>query len=247
MYEYTVGSCGLTVFHDILRRYMKTTSKKTSPKKVKNDIPVFDEEPTLSIPQAEPKTESTGPKRNWVVWLALGIAIGIVVSYRGLPIAAIVNRDVVFRREVDRVLYERYGAQTLDGIITERLLAQEAKAKGISVEQAAIEARENEILAQFGATGSVDEFLSLQGISRDEFQRQLSLNIMVERLLESDIQVSDSEVATYIASNSAMLIATDSAGQREEARTQLRQQKLQGRLFEYLEELRNKAMIRSLL
>lgn len=181
------------------------------------------------------------------IFILIGVVIGIAVAYQGLPFVALVNGRPIFRFEIANLLFSRYGQQTIESMITEKLIAGEAQKSGITISQADIDAKAQEILKNFGSTMSVEEFLQFQGIERKDFDNQIRLQMTVEKILSKDLVITDMDVDTFIASNRALLRSTDAASLKEEARTAIRDEKISEKVQVWLEELKNKASIQKFL
>lgn len=197
--------------------------------------------------------EDSAPKKKRPMWhimvvvlLIVGL-IGLLITNRSMFIAAIVNGQPIFRWDLNSVLATRYGQQTLDGMLTERLIADEAKKTNISISQAEIDARGEEILKSFGSTLSVEEFLKLQGLSKAEFDTQLKLQLTVQKILSKDLVITDTDISNYIASNSATLIATEPGAMKEEAKNAILDMHVSEKFQTWIQEIREKASIQRFL
>ena len=71
-------------------------------------------------------------KTIYFLILAVGI-IGLLLANKGLVVAGMVNGKPIFRWELNKTLVSRFGKQTLEGIISERLIADAAKKSGVVV------------------------------------------------------------------------------------------------------------------
>jgi hypothetical protein len=177
-----------------------------------------------------------------LVILILGL-IALFVGNKGLLIAAIVNGKPIFRWELSSVLVSRFGKQTLEGMISERLISQEAAKAGVSVSQADLDAKTKSLIASLGGGMTIEQLLQYQGMTRADFDSQLKLQLTVEKLLGKDITVSDGDVTSYIATNSASLTATDEAGMKAEAREAILSQRINDKLQSWFTALKAKANI----
>lgn len=199
------------------------------------------EVPTVSSPSRVPSTRI----------LSLGILIVALVllfaTNKGFFLAAFVNGQPVFRWTLNNVLTKRYGQQTLEGIITEKLISDEAQKQKVAISAQDIDAREKDILASFGSSMTVDDFLKLQGINKADFENQLKLQLMVTRLLTKDLTITDDDITNYIASNHATLVATDPAKLKEEAKQAIIDAKVGEKIDAFLQDLRSKASISKFL
>lgn len=226
-----------------------TTPKAASRSRKKEagiNEPVY--EMPVSLPYSEEPVVRKRPTWVYVVFavLVLGL-IGLFIVNRGMFIAAVVNGKPIFRWDLNNVLVTRYGQQTLDGMITESIIAEEAQKSNIAVTQEEINQRGEDILQSFGSTLSVDEFLQLQGLSRSEFDNQLKLQLTVQKILTKDLQISEQDIEMYIASNSAVLISTEPAQLREEARNAIIDTHVSEQFQTWIQELRDKASVQTFL
>lgn len=195
------------------------------------------------IPSAPTMPKSPMPTAKVaLVVLVLGL-IAIFVSNKGLLVAGMVNGKPIFRWELNSVLVSRFGKQTLEGMISERLISQEAARAGVSVSQAELDAKTKLLVDSLGGGMSIDQLLSYQGMTRADFDSQLRLQLTVEKLLGKDIRVTDDEIANYIATNSATLTATDEAGIKEEARQAIMSQRISEALQPWFTDIKEKANI----
>ena len=217
----------------------KTTKKSVTKieKKVVSmpkELPVF-----VSPPSKEKSISKTG-----IIAIVLGIIIlGILAVNRGLVIAAVVNNKPIFRASVNSALQSRYGTQTLENMITEQLIEGEATKQKVTVSKEEIEAKEQEILASFGGNVTLEEVLSYQGMTKEDFDQQIKLQMQLTKIIGKDIAITDDEVTKYIADNPSTLIATDSDGMRKEAREAILTQKVSEQLQTWYAELKEKAKV----
>ncbi|MCX8008534.1 MAG: SurA N-terminal domain-containing protein [Patescibacteria group bacterium] len=180
-----------------------------------------------------------------VICVLFGILFGILFSYGGNPLVSLVNGQPIFRWELANILLQQYGRQTLEGMILERLVNDEAKKLNIQVTQDDIDKKLQQILQQFGGDVKVEDFLKFQGIQKQEFDNQIKLQLMIERLVGKDIQITDEDVTRYIATNQGRFVSTDAAVLREEAKSIILNEKISRRLPNWLEELKRKANIQN--
>jgi hypothetical protein len=177
-----------------------------------------------------------------LVILVLGL-IAIFVSNKGLLVAAIVDGKPIFRWDLNRVLVSRFGKQTLEGMISERLISAQAAKAGVSVSQAEMDVKTKALVDSMGGGMSIDQLLTYQGMTRADFDSQLKLQLTVEKLLGKDVQVTDDEIINYIATESAMLTATDEAGLKAEARQAIMSQRINEKLQPWFTDIKEKANI----
>ncbi len=201
-------------------------------------------EPTPVVP------ESTGPARfswKWVILVLLVVLGVLAVTNRGMLLAAVVEGQPVFAWDLNRTLRDRYGQQTLEGMIGEVLITKEARKAGVSVSDSDVEEKQKEILSSLGTEVNLDDFLKFQGMTKADFQRQLRMQLTVEKLLTKDLKLTDSDIDAYIATNSATLTATEPAKLREEARQAIIDNTVSEKLQTWFVEVRQKANVMKFL
>ncbi len=219
-------------------------TKKKSVKKTKKTtalhnepiIPVMDNEQTTTGRPATNRTPIIIGALTVILLFALALSKGYVL-------VALVNNRPIFRFQLNQTMMARFGKQTLEGMISEQLIAEEAKKAGIMITQAEIDKQEEEILKSFGGKVTIEELLKFQGTTKEEFDNQIKLQIMVNKLLEKGATVTDEEIVAYQEANKAIMVSSDEAGLKEEARKALIEQKINEKIQPWFTELKNKAKI----
>ncbi|EKD68033.1 MAG: PpiC-type peptidyl-prolyl cis-trans isomerase [uncultured bacterium] len=185
-----------------------------------------------------------GMSKTSKIALILGIVILFLVALnRGWIVSAIVNGKPIFRWTVNSTLMSRFGKQTLENMITETLIANEAKKENIVITQKEIDAKEQEVLKSFGGNVTLDEVLKFQGMTKADFDEQIKLQMLLTKIIGKDIKITDEEVATYRTNNSTSLVATEEASLQAEAREAILTQKVGEKIQPWFTELRSKAKI----
>lgn len=207
------------------------------------------------------KTEDLLPMTSSTTWAkkpvwrnrtrALGILLlvlltGFFLVKKGFIVAAVVNSKPIFRWELNSQLASRFGTQTLESMITERLIADAAQKEGVVVIQADVDAKVTTITQTLGPNVKLEELLKYQGMTREDFEHQVKLQLTVERILGKGVSVEDKEIDAFLKSNRETMIATDDAALRVEARDAVFSQKTSEKMQPWLLELRDKAKITKL-
>lgn len=230
------------------KKLQKKTVRPVRRRKVTvNEVP-FEEQMTeeerpvdsLNSPEVKPQD------KNRSIYGAVAIAIilaGVYLVKNGYIVAAMVNGKPIFSWQVTKILYNRYGQQTLEGVITESLIDTEAAKKNISVSQQDVDAQEKQVLKSFGNSVSLDDLLKYQGLTKSDFDSQIRLQLTVEKLVGSDVKVTDAEVTNYLATESGTLTATTEAEMKDEAREKIRQDMISKRVQPWFSKIRESAKI----
>ncbi len=208
-----------------------------------------------NILQAEKSisTESEGPsikitlnKRNLLLIFSpilLSIVIVLGYRYKSSVIVATVNGKPITRVALWKTLEQQAGARTLDTLVTQELILQEGKNQNVSITPQDIETEIQNIETSVSSQGlTLEQALESQGMSRNQLEQQLKVQITLEKLVSKDTQVTEDEVSEALAT----LLDSgqeDSPELRAQLKQQLEQTKSSQAMQAYLSDLRQKSEI----
>ncbi len=226
----------------------KTAVKKTATKRTKtsaqmHEIVDFSPEnsyqaSTDAFPKAPPS-----PMKWGVLIVGLLLVVGVYAGSKGYIVAATVNGVPVFRWDIVSVMTARYGQQTLESMISEKLIADAAKKQGVVISQKDIDAKTNEVVKSLGPNVKLEDLLKYQGMNKSDFEHQISLQLTVEKILGKDVAVTDSEVEEFISKNKETMVATEGAAMNGEAREALMSQKINEKIQPWFAKLKETAKV----
>lgn len=181
---------------------------------------------------------------SWIVLAVLVILAGLYF-FKGFFIVALVNNKPITRFSLDRELEKQAGKAILNNKIAEMLVINEGVNQKIAVSKEEIDVKMKTIEDQIIAQGQTLEALfAAQGMDKTEFERQIKIQILVEKLLGKDITVTDQEISDYFTQNKEMMAADATLeNQKENIKEALIQEKLTAKIQPWLEELKAKAKI----
>lgn len=182
-------------------------------------------------------------KKFYLIILLAGILL-LAMYKKDWFIAATVNGTPITNLELQAKLNQQFKTQTLNQLINEKIILQEAIKMGTIPQQSEISAKITELETSVGGKEALDTLLSQQSQTRDTLREQLRVQLAVTKLYEKEATVSASEVEKFLSENKSLLRATDSAGQEKEAEETLKQQKLSQIFTQKFQELRQKANIK---
>lgn len=209
----------------------KSKARKTHPTQTKESLPQW------------PYSRFQSPRVRFAIGL---IAVALVIYLlRGLFIVAIVDGKPIWRLSIVEQLESEGGKRVLDQLVTTTLIYQEANRQNVRVDNKEVEKRIKEIEENLGKQGqTLDSVLALQGMSRSVLVEQLTLQMLIEKMLGKDIVVTDKEVADYIGKNKDLLpVGSDSEATKVQVREQLKQQKVNDRFKDWITNLQKSAKI----
>lgn len=185
-----------------------------------------------------------------ISFLLILVAVALLLfNFRSLFLAALVNGQPISRYSLDRILEKQAGKQTLENLITEALIAQEAKKQKITVSQADVQAKIVQIEQQVEKQGrKLDELLAAQGQTRKNLEEQLRSQVLVEKILGKDIVISDDEVKKFFEDNKTQFPKdTKLENENNKIKEELFQRKLGEKFQPWIGDLKQKAKIYYLL
>lgn len=187
------------------------------------------------------------PQLNKTGMIIVGIAIllGLIYYYKGLFLAAVVNGKPITRLTVIQKLEKRDGKQVLDNLITETLINQEAQKMKVKVTPGEINTELTNVKNNLKESGQdLDKLLALQGMSTEEFKRQIELQKTIEKILGDKINATDDEINQYIEQNKETFPKDYNPDEmKKTVKLQLEQQKLSEEFQKWLDLAKTKANI----
>ncbi|OGM74530.1 hypothetical protein A2191_01720 [Candidatus Woesebacteria bacterium RIFOXYA1_FULL_38_9] len=197
----------------------------------------------------ESKTEIKAKKRNisgLLGKLFILLVIGVVLYFlKNLFLVGLVNNQPIWRLSVVRELEKQHGQEVTESIMTEILIAQEARKMGVSVLPKDVEDEISKLDAELKTQGQdLETVLAYQGMTREDLVKRMTMQKLIEGMLIDKVQVSDEEVAQYLKDNSNLPEGVSQEEASMKAREALTQQKLQEQFFTWLTEVKKTANVR---
>ena len=188
-------------------------------------------------------------KSKKILWPIIILLLGLGLwFFRDQFIVAMVNGKPITRFKVIRELEKQGANQIVESLVTMELVNQAIKDSGVEVDDEAIADQLAEIEESLTAQGqNLDDLLAMQNLTRADIEKDIRLNLQVDKILADKIQVSDEEIMEYFETNQEFLGEdVDFAEMKEEIRAQVIQEKRAQAQQEWLETLRSEANIRYL-
>ncbi len=190
-----------------------------------------------------------GKKLRRFVYLFLTVLVFGFLFYRFRDrfIAGMVNGEPIFRFQLSQRLNSQYGRTVLQDLIVEKLIYQEAKTRKISLSPEEFSSAIEKLEKQLGEGTKIESVLALQGIDKTTFEQQLRLQLLVRKIMESRISISETEITDYIKENKAQMEATSEADLSAEAKNSLLDEKISAEINPWISTLLEKSRISRLV
>lgn len=180
--------------------------------------------------------------------LLLAIGVGILVLIylnRGMIVAATVNGQPVSGIELSKRINNQYRQSTLQQIISEKILEQEAQKRGVKVTDEEVNAKFTEMESSYGGKEAFEALLTQQGFTKADFIKgNVYFPLLIEKMYQNEITPSDEEIKTFMEKNKDLPEATEEAKFKETALNALKQEKLAQIFQEKFQELKSQANVK---
>lgn len=208
---------------------IKKTTKK-SEDKVVVEIP---DSKTISTSQ-KLSFKKVKSKKLFIILGLIGLGVLLYLASRFLVVAWVDNQPVT-KFELYSELEKRYGKDTLEQMIVEKLILSEASKKGITASSNEIDEQIKKIEESQGGADQLNQILQAQGINRTELRNLVKLQVIREKLFNNNITISDEDVNKYIEDNKSQLPeVTDQV--KQNIKEQLKQQKVNENFQNWLKD-----------
>jgi hypothetical protein len=166
--------------------------------------------------------------KTGIILVVLAIILGGLYYFKGLFIVAVVNGQPIYRLSVIQTLEKSNGKSTLDSMVTEALIYQEAKKLNVLPTDAEIKTEVDKLTAQLKASGQdINALLAFQNMTLKDLETQIRLQKTVEKILADKVTVTQAEIDQYIVDNKASIPTTMSQAEvTATAEQQIKSQKL---------------------
>lgn len=155
---------------------------------------------------------SNGSKsgKGWMIAsIVLAAALIVVLIKPPFPqtdakkAVATVNGTDITKQELYDKLVEAGGEQTLQSLITTKLVDQEAEKAKVTVTDADIDSEIKDLQEQFGGEEGLNSALAQSGMTIDDLKKQMPMQVQIRKLLEPKVKVTDDEIKKSFETNKA--------------------------------------------
>lgn len=214
------------------------TKKKLTP--YKSSTKTAPESAAVSEKTSDAKSAPKIKRSHIAIIIVVLAAIVLVYLMRGMFVVAMVNGEPITRLDVIKELEMQGGKQISESLITEALVRQKAREKGIQATKEELDKEISTLEETYKQQGQeLSEVLAMRGMTREDLVKQIELKIFLDKLV-GQATVSDEEVAAFIEENNEAYGGTLTP---EDVKAQLTDQKVQQASSEYITNLQKEAKI----
>ena len=220
------------------------TTKKIAPKRTVSAKTTPSAPATKTSSETKTSLMSRINLKNLIIPAVIIVVIIFLGVFKNQFIVATVNGQPVTRIQLINQLEKKDGKTVLQSIVTEQLILQEAKKRNVSVSEGDVKAEIANIEKSISAQGqNIDTLLAQQGMTRADLNDQVKIQLLLKKMVGSDVKITDKEVDDYIEQNKEAMPAEITPAIRDQVKQQLEQQKLNEKIQAFVANLQSKAKI----
>lgn len=118
-------------------------------------------------------------------------------------VLATVGDTEIFYTDLADQLIELQGKDTLETMITNEIVKQEADKAKVKVSDEDIDAEYENYINYYGGEESFNSMLQMYGMSADDVRKDIENSLLTEKVIASTIEVKDDELKKYFDENAA--------------------------------------------
>jgi len=134
------------------------------------------------------------------VVIIAAVAIGAVAMNKSKVVATVGDEKITKDQLYDALLAQG-GSSVLDSLIEQKVISKEAAKQNIKVTDKEINAELENLKSQYGGEDALNQALASSGVKLSELKKDLKTNIEAKKMVESTINIKDSEMKSYFNQN----------------------------------------------
>lgn len=139
------------------------------------------------------------------VWAGAILIIAAILIYAMVvstdKTVASVGGEKIKEAELQDTLVKNYGAETVDQLITDKIVELEADKEGIKITDKEIQKEIDTLAESYGGEDALKEQLEASGSSLASLKQDIVVYLHTKKLVEPRITVTDDEISAYFEEN----------------------------------------------
>lgn len=157
--------------------------------------------------------------------------------------AAKVNNTIITEGQYISKLKERDSGQTLDFLVTEELIKQEANKKGVAVTSEEVDQEFKKWKGSVGSEEQYKQMLEQYGMTEKQLKEQMKSSLLIEKILKDELKVTQEEMKKYYDENKDRFGTANFEEMKEKIEQMLVNQMKQEKIPLWIDELKKNAII----
>lgn len=143
-------------------------------------------------------------KKNKMITAAvvvISLTLLLTMAFSKKDTAASINGVEISKEELYSKLTDLYGKDTLDSLVTNKMIEMEAKKEKVKVTGNEIDEELTKLQESYGGEEAFTSALDQNNVSMDKIREDIEFYLLAEKLIEPDISITDEEMKTYFEEN----------------------------------------------
>lgn len=140
-----------------------------------------------------------------LLYIGIGVlaasAIFVMVAFSGDDSVASVGDKEITKEALYDKMVASAGAATLDAMISNEVVNQEAEKADIKVTQEELDAEMAVYEESYGGAEALEQALASSGMSIADLEDEMKIYLKVEKIVGPDINITDEQISTYFEEN----------------------------------------------
>lgn len=156
---------------------------------------------------------------------------------------AMVNGSAITKEQFYQNMLDHYGDKSIDRMIKDLLVEQEAAKSGISVSPEELDRSFTNYLAHLEqkAKKKIDDYLKENGTTREELKAKFQQKLLLTKVAENEVTITDDEMKTLYDKRKDLFAKNGETF--EQAKPQIKQALMQKKVTKWLNTLKENAKI----
>ncbi|WP_407271243.1 peptidylprolyl isomerase [Radiobacillus sp. PE A8.2] len=139
----------------------------------------------------------------WILGIVLAVLLLVAVFFQKDETSAVatINGEEITDVELNEVLVKQYGTDTLDGLISQKVVKMEIENAGIEVTEEEIDLELEEYIAYYGGEEAFHTDLDSSGVTVEDIEEDIEIYIATNKILADRFTITDDEMLTYFEEN----------------------------------------------
>lgn len=133
--------------------------------------------------------------------ITLALLLIFATAFSKTETAASVNGEKITKDELNTKLTEMYGADTLDSLITNKVIEMEADKQKVKVTGNEIDEELTKLQDSYGGEEAFAAALEQNKVSIDRIREDIQTYLLAEKMIKPSIKVTEEEMKTYFEEN----------------------------------------------
>jgi foldase protein PrsA len=128
---------------------------------------------------------------------------GILSGKTSEGVVGRVNGEAITKDELYDALKDQYGQETLNTLISEKIIKLEIKKHNIEVPEKDVEEEFQKLVDQYGGQEQFDQIFESYGYDQNDIKEDIKMSLQLKKLIEPKITITEEEMKEYFETNKA--------------------------------------------